>query len=265
MRQLAGLDPFDEDISLGEGEDEDNTADGLFRRLSALHGEDMEDVERLPDVPSFAVGGTARANPSQDATSNERGDISSESGRREEATNPLTATFQRLRRVVRGMRTSDAGDQATEQRVEERAEEEEEEANAEDDDGDNDDDDGIDRSITVLNLAASQGGIEVLNILLDLGATAQDTALHDTVNYIGKCILRDTYSENVRMPDVAAGMACLEALLDAGVDVNSEHPVTQWTPLHLAADQKCHEVLSLLLERGADPGKRNIEGQQLRK
>ncbi|KAG7675143.1 hypothetical protein NADE_007177 [Nannochloris sp. 'desiccata'] len=242
-RGLDGENPFDEldfdeDISLGEGEDEDTN---------------MEEPDALPDVPSFTIGG---ANPPQDAPSNGAGN-NNDINRQEEALNPLTAAIRRLRRAVYGMRTPDASDPAAEQRVEERAvEEEQEEANGDDGDGDD-----IEQSITVLDIAAAQGGIEVLNILLDLGATAQDDALHDIVDYIGFCIDRATYSDNVRMLDVARGMACLEALLDAGADVNAEDPVTKKTPLHLAAGQKCHEVLSLLLERGANPGKCTEDGQ----
>ena len=117
------------------------------------------------------------------------------------------------------------------------------------------------RSTTLLNIAASYSGVEVLKILLNLGAVPAGDVLHDAVRSIGSFIRTARYSSNVDMPSVAAGMACIEALLDAGVDVNAEQPVTKNTALHLAARKRCHEVLSLLLEKGANPGKRNKEGK----
>jgi ankyrin repeat protein len=228
----------------------------FMRRMAQLDVDDDEDVRRGDGDDTHDDLMQHLFSSSRLSNARENNDNNNEIDHQEENTNPLTATFQRLRGVVRRMRTSDAGDEAAEQREEERAVDEGE-ANAEDGD---DDHDGIDQSITVLNLAARHGGIEILNILLDLGAIAQDDALHDTVNYIESLTNPIRYS-GLSMPDIAAGMACLEALLDAGADVNAEHPVTKMTPLHVAAEGTCHEVLSLLLQRGADPGKRTASGE----
>jgi rubrerythrin len=119
--------------------------------------------------------------------------------------------------------------------------------------------DVLKRETHILNIAAAKGGVEVLRILLDLGAIPKGDVLSDAVRYIAKSIGRAVYSSNVSMLSVGAGMACIEALLEAGADINAEDPDTKGTPLHVAATNKCHEVLSMLLERGANPRKRDGE------
>ncbi len=229
---MPGIDPFDfgddEDIPVDEEEDGD------------AHMEDSETA----NVP--AADGVA--NRRRDATANEAANNGSR-GRRE----GLTAVFRRMQRVV-GLGSSD-GDEDQE------AAQREGEPVAEGEGAGDSADDSMDETTSLVNIAVGQGGIEVLKILFDLGATPPSNALHKAVYYIGKCIHSAVISESVRMLDMAPGMSCLEALLDTGVDVNAIDPATETTALHEAVEAKGHEALSLLLERGANPAIRNRDNQ----
>ncbi|KAH7617398.1 putative Ankyrin repeat and SOCS box protein 3 [Nannochloris sp. 'desiccata'] len=111
-----------------------------------------------------------------------------------------------------------------------------------------------DRTRNLLNIAASHGGIEVMRILLELGAKPNAEILIDTVDYLANC----PYYRK------AAGIACLEALLEAGVDLNAVDPVEQATALHAtvaASFDTDHSLIELLLNRGADPTKCDGEGR----
>ncbi len=131
----------------------------------------------------------------------------------------------------------------------------------ESDHDDDEEEDEFKRETNLLNVASTYGGIEVLRILVEMGATAKGDVLLDAVRYIETSVDRAAYSTEISMPNVAAGMACMEALIEAGADVNAEEHETKLTALHIAAAGKCHEALQFLLAKGADSEKRDDSGR----
>eukprot|EP00727_Mastigamoeba_balamuthi_P010339 m51a1_g5928 hypothetical protein (1698) ;mRNA; f:76007-81482 len=52
-----------------------------------------------------------------------------------------------------------------------------------------------------------------------------------------------------------------ERLLRAGADANATHLLTEWTPLHIAADRGSVALVELLLRHGADPLRKDAAGK----
>jgi ankyrin repeat protein len=53
----------------------------------------------------------------------------------------------------------------------------------------------------------------------------------------------------------------LDLLLEGGLDVNEQDPISGWTPLHEAAQHDQVQVVRWLLEHGADPRQRSLGGE----
>jgi hypothetical protein len=102
----------------------------------------------------------------------------------------------------------------------------------------------------LLNIAASFGGVDAMRILLEIGATPDEIAIHEVVIYL------------VSYPFAkVAGTACLELLFEAGVDLNVTDAADEQTVLHIIVTGSCDGILEMLLERGADPTKRDSTGR----
>ncbi|XP_055544901.1 transient receptor potential channel pyrexia [Wyeomyia smithii] len=91
---------------------------------------------------------------------------------------------------------------------------------------------------TPLHVAASNGFVDIMKLLLDHGADARSqygkkkiTALHlaSSENYL----------------------ECVELLITAGADIDARNQ-DQQTPLHLACLSQCHETVTYLIEQKAD-------------
>jgi truncated hemoglobin YjbI len=103
---------------------------------------------------------------------------------------------------------------------------------------------------TLLHFAAGAGCVEVVELLLRLGAdpNVEDrgghTPLYSAANECGS----------------GQGPLVVEALVRAGADVNACGGVTRGTALHAAARRGHAAIARALLERGADAGRRDRKG-----
>lgn len=98
-----------------------------------------------------------------------------------------------------------------------------------------------------LGLAAFFGRQEVVALLLSHGADPSSPSRND----LGVAPLGSS---------LASGHDRISRLLvEAGADVNAAHG-RGFRPLHAAAEHRAHEMVALLLDRGADPTARNDEG-----
>lgn len=61
--------------------------------------------------------------------------------------------------------------------------------------------------------------------------------------------------------DDAASIEAVRVLLDAGADVNQPHSWSGTTPLHKAAEDNRPDVVAFLLEMGADPAQKDVDGR----
>ena len=125
---------------------------------------------------------------------------------------------------------------------------------------------------TALGIACQYSTADVVKMLLDAGAdpnvraTSGDTTpLILACNYAGPAVVKmlvdagadvDARSNNIT-PLVAAArynpwptrLAVIKVLVHAGADVNAMH---EWSPLHVACDYGCADLVRVLLEAGAD-------------
>lgn len=103
---------------------------------------------------------------------------------------------------------------------------------------------------TLLHLAAGEGCLPMVELLLRLGAdpNAEDGFGHPPLYYVGNSCRRDSGAEVVRV------------LARGGADVNQRDRVKRCAPLHMAARRGNVRVAAALLECGADPGIRDIAG-----
>ena len=130
---------------------------------------------------------------------------------------------------------------------------------------------------TPLHLAAYDGRVEVVRVLLDqvanLGAEDDDgkTVFQVVSEYVnsrnveGKTPLHlasYTYSLNSLDSDAAFPRSIVaRVLLKHGADINAQDTIDQSTPLHLAAKRGVVEVAHVLLVYGADIGLKDSQGR----
>ena len=90
-----------------------------------------------------------------------------------------------------------------------------------------------------LILASQQGRSDVLNFLIE-----QNAALDVVDEYGNNALWAACYAENSE---------CIEALVDAGVDINHQNSASGATALIFAASSSRETVVEQLLAAGADP------------
>lgn len=72
--------------------------------------------------------------------------------------------------------------------------------------------------------------------------------------------LQEAVSQGHHLGSEANGLDAVRAALNRGLDVNAQD-AHGWTVLHMAAFEGLPSVVELLLERGADPGLKNDDGE----
>jgi len=108
-----------------------------------------------------------------------------------------------------------------------------------------------------LHIAAEMGRPDKIEALLACGAKvdvrdAEDrTPLHFASGRQGASNALQAIGSLFGM-EVSSYSRCVERLVDAGANVNSQD-TSGWTPLHYAADKKNSMVVDTLLARGASP------------
>jgi ankyrin repeat protein len=105
---------------------------------------------------------------------------------------------------------------------------------------------------TALGLAAFFGRIEALAWLL---ANSADP----NISADNQMKVRPIHSAAAHR-DAEVSLQMVKALIEVGAEVNvAQHG--GWTPLHQAADHGHHEQVQLLLDAGADPGLKSMDGR----
>ena len=105
---------------------------------------------------------------------------------------------------------------------------------------------------TPLHFASRYGKLEMVRLLLDLGADPEANAEGD----MGEKPLHDVSRGEYRSQE--EGVCIAQLLLEHGADVNTRRN-DHWTPLHTASYLGNVEIARLLLDHGADP-EANAEG-----
>jgi ankyrin repeat protein len=106
--------------------------------------------------------------------------------------------------------------------------------------------------LTPLHLASFYGWVEMVQVLLDCGATAhsEDKLGRTPLHLVAKGTSRDTGHN---------GVGVVELLLEHGADSNAQDK-RQKTPLHLASYYGNVEIVRVLLGRGAIAGAKDALG-----
>lgn len=110
-------------------------------------------------------------------------------------------------------------------------------------------------SMTPLTLAAKTvvgsafpARMEILKLLIDKGA---DVNAFDGEGQTALMVLAEgTHSRRIEMDEVTA--AAVDFLLDKGAEIEAKNKRQGWTPLMLAASYAKHDMVRLLLDRGAN-------------
>ena len=97
--------------------------------------------------------------------------------------------------------------------------------------------------MTALHIAADNGHLQCMQLLLDRGVDAQG----------------EEGQKALRIAARQGHFKCLELLLDRGADIHAQDGMGQ-TALHLAADKGILKCLQLLLNRGADIHDQDVHG-----
>jgi hypothetical protein len=92
-----------------------------------------------------------------------------------------------------------------------------------------------------LHLAAAKGDIAAITAMLDRGANINDIDIAAT-----------TWGTPLHFASKECQVETVKLLLEKGVDVNISAGHVQWTALRFAADKGCNDVVTLLLEGGAE-------------
>ena len=111
---------------------------------------------------------------------------------------------------------------------------------------------------TPLHAAACYGDVEMVQVLLNLGADVniRNDRSRSPLNHISR-----GPSGSVKIPNYPRSIANVARLLiDRGADINDKDDKGQ-TPLHTMTDKGRIEVIRVLLERGADVGVEDKQGK----
>ncbi|XP_053330572.1 NF-kappa-B inhibitor alpha [Spea bombifrons] len=104
---------------------------------------------------------------------------------------------------------------------------------------------------SALHIACQKGSLSGVGVIIQSCQTQLPSLLH-SVNYDGHTCLH--------LASIHGYLAIVESLISLGADINAQEPCNGRTALHMAVDLQNAELMTLLLENGADVNRVTYQG-----